>query len=71
MASPGQSAVVCGALPGIATAERVKRPYDLVLVDPPYDHPEIGVILSSVAGLLEPTGVLVLRACPTRGGADG
>ena len=57
----GQSAVVCGALPGIATAERVKRPYDLVLVDPPYDHPEIGVILSSVAGLLEPTGVLVLE----------
>ena len=56
-----QSAVVCGALPGIATADRVKRPYDLVLVDPPYDHPEIGVILSSVAGLLEPTGVLVLE----------
>ena len=56
-----QSTVVCGALPGIATAESVKRRYDLVLVDPPYDHPEIGVILSSVADLLEPAGLLVLE----------
>ena len=56
-----KSVVVCGALPGIVTVQAVKRPYDLVLVDPPYDGPGIGAILSSVATLLQPAGVLVLE----------
>ena len=62
-----QAVVVCGALPGIGTAEMVERPYDLVLVDPPYDDPEIGAILSSVVGVLAPASVLALeRARPVR-----
>ena len=56
-----QAVVVCGALPGIGMAEMVKRPYDLILIDPPYDDQEIGTILSSVVGVLAPDGVLVLE----------
>ena len=56
-----QAVVVCGALPAAADHLDMVEPFDLVLLDPPYDDPEIGAILSSVACRLRPTGVLVLE----------
>ncbi len=36
-------------------------PFDLVLLDPPYDAPDIGAILTAAAGHLRPQGLLVLE----------
>ena len=56
-----QATVLCGSLLGVTKLELVQNPYDLVLIDPPYDASEIGAILSSVAGVLAGNGILVLE----------
>jgi 16S rRNA (guanine(966)-N(2))-methyltransferase RsmD len=45
----------------LARAASGHRPFDLVLVDPPYDAPGIGDVLGAIAkqGLIAPGGVLV------------
>ena len=52
--------VVCGALPGVAN-DVLAQVLDLVLLDPPYDDPQIDAILSAVAPRVAPEGVLVLE----------
>ncbi len=53
--------VVCGRLP---EALGHTRPgcYDVVVLDPPYDAPEIGDILSAVRTRLARDGILILEA---------
>ena len=52
--------VICATIPPV-DRDRLSTPFDLVLLDPPYDAPEIGDILSSVGVCLTETGVLVLE----------
>lgn len=37
------------------------QPYDLVLLDPPYDHDDLATVLASVAVRLSATGTLILE----------
>lgn len=51
----------------------VTQRFELVLLDPPYEHADLESILSSVAGRMVPEGVIVLeharrRAAPERAG---
>lgn len=52
--------VICGTLPAVADEDLHDR-FELILLDPPYDDPEIGAILSAVGGRLSDTGVVVLE----------
>ena len=52
--------IVRGAIPAV-TDDCMRGPFDVVLVDPPYDDPEIDAILSSVGACLADHGVLVLE----------
>lgn len=60
----------------LARAGSGHRPFDLVLVDPPYDAPGIGDVLAAIAqqGLIAPGGVLVWehdrRSPPAPAGFD-
>ncbi len=49
-------------------------PFDIVVLDPPYDHPDVGAWVERAAALVAPGGVLVLehawrRAPPAAAGA--
>lgn len=57
----GRSEVVCGTLPGIMSDESIVGFFDLILLDPPYETPEIDAILSVVGRRLFPRGLLVLE----------
>ena len=48
-------------LPAALERHTQGRPFDLVLLDPPYGAPDIGAILTAAAGRLEPQGLLVLE----------
>jgi len=56
-----RAVVVLEALPGAADRAELGDPFDLILLDPPYDDPQIGAILSSIAPRLRPGGTLVLE----------
>ena len=53
--------VVCDRLPEALGHTRPGR-YDVVVLDPPYDAPEIGDILSAVRTRLARDGILILEA---------
>lgn len=57
----GQVTVVCSPLPRAATDPALRVPFDVALVDPPYDTRELDAILSAVAGRLAASGLLVLE----------
>ena len=56
-----QTVVVVDTLPGAATHAELAVPFDLILLDPPYDDPQIGAILSAIAPRLRRGGTLVLE----------
>lgn len=53
--------IVRGPLPQVVDDGRLADTYDVILLDPPYDNPEIGAILSAVGRRLAGGGVLVLE----------
>ena len=53
--------IVRGALPDVVDDGRLAGTYDVILLDPPYDSPEIGAILSAAGRRLAGGGVLVLE----------
>ncbi len=53
--------IVRGVLPAVVDDDRLADSYEVILVDPPYDDPEIGAILSAVGRRLAGGGVLVLE----------
>ena len=55
------AAIVRGALPGVLGHSSASGRFDLVLLDPPYDHPRIGAILSAAGEKLTVDGRLVLE----------
>jgi len=57
----GLTELVVGSLPAVATREELRDPFDLILLDPPYEAPEIGAILSAMAQSLTVNGTLVLE----------
>ena len=57
----GHTVIVQGALPAAASHTELATPFDLILLDPPYDDPQIGAILSSIAPRLKRGGTLVLE----------
>lgn len=52
--------IVCGAMPSVI-ADGSDARFHLILLDPPYDDPRIGAILSAVGGRLAQEGLLVLE----------
>ena len=56
-----QAVVVVDSLPGAASRVELADPFDVILLDPPYDDPQIGGILSAIASQLRPGGILVLE----------
>ena len=56
-----RSVIVQGALPGVLGHSSAWGRFDLVLLDPPYDHPRIGAILSAAGERLAVNGRLVLE----------
>ena len=59
----GRGTIVTGSLPGALGRAAPGRPFDLILLDPPYAYPEaeIGAILSAAARRLAPHGRVVLE----------
>ena len=57
----GQTVVVVDTLPGAENHAALADPFDLILLDPPYDDPQIGAILSVIAPRLRRGGTLVLE----------
>ena len=57
----GNTVIVEGALPAVAGHTALAEPFDLILLDPPYDDPQIGAILSSITPRLRREGTLVLE----------
>ena len=57
----GVTELVVGELPAVATRQNLGEPFDLILLDPPYETPEIGAILSVMAQHLRVNGTLVLE----------
>ena len=53
--------IVQGPLPDVADDGRLAAAYDVILLDPPYDNPDIGAILSAAGRRLAGGGVLVLE----------
>jgi 16S rRNA (guanine966-N2)-methyltransferase len=53
--------IVRGAAPDAVTAARLGGPFDLVVLDPPYDAPWIADTLRAVATLVTPAGRVVLE----------
>ncbi len=53
--------IVRGPLPEAAGDRRLPGRFDVILIDPPYDDPEIGAILSAVTARLAEGGVLTLE----------
>jgi 16S rRNA (guanine(966)-N(2))-methyltransferase RsmD len=56
-----RSVIVRGPLPGVLGRSDAAGPFDLVLLDPPYEHPRIGAILSAASECLAADGWLVLE----------
>lgn len=56
-----RTVVVIDALPGATAHAALADPFDLILLDPPYDDPRIGGILSAIAPRLKRGGTLVLE----------
>lgn len=56
-----QAVVLVDSLPRAASRAELSEPFDLILLDPPYDAPEIGTILSAIAPRLRRGGILVLE----------
>jgi 16S rRNA (guanine966-N2)-methyltransferase len=56
-----QTVVVIDTLPAAAAHAALADPFDLILLDPPYDDPKIGGILSAIAPRLKRGGTLVLE----------
>jgi 16S rRNA (guanine966-N2)-methyltransferase len=56
-----QAAVVVDTLPDAVDNVELTDLFDLILLDPPYDDPEIGEILSAIASRLRRGGVLVFE----------
>ena len=56
-----RSEVICGTLPGVMKGEEIAGCFDLILLDPPYESPQIDAILSVVGRRLLPGGLLVLE----------
>ena len=58
-----RAAIVNGTLPGALARAAPGRPFDLILLDPPYAYPDaaLGAILSAAAQRLAPAGRLVLE----------
>ena len=57
----GATQLVVGEFPAIATRRKLGDPFDLILLDPPYETPEIGAILSVMVERLKVNGMLVLE----------
>ena len=57
----GITQLVVGELRAVATRQKLGDPFDLILLDPPYEAPEIGAILSVMAQHLRINGTLVLE----------
>tara|TARA_Y100000588_G_C13776050_1_gene720277 strand:- start:250 stop:666 length:417 start_codon:yes stop_codon:yes gene_type:complete len=57
----GVAQLVVGSLPEVATRQELGDPFDLILLDPPYETPEIGAILSAMSRSLRANGTLVLE----------
>ena len=53
--------VVLGFLPSTLKHDNLPKNFDLILLDPPYDEPEIDNILSGVGSRLSLNGMLVLE----------
>lgn len=53
--------IVRGALPDVVDDGRLTGSFDVILVDPPYDDPAIGAILSALGRRLAGGGVLALE----------
>jgi 16S rRNA (guanine966-N2)-methyltransferase len=53
--------IVRGAAPEAVTAARLGGPFDLVVLDPPYDAPWIAETLRAAAALVTPAGRVVLE----------
>lgn len=51
--------VVCDTFPAAVRSPLLETPFDLVLLDPPYDAQGIDVILSALAGCVNSEGLLV------------
>ncbi len=56
-----QAVVLVDSLPRAVSRVELSEPFDLILLDPPYDAPEIGAILSAIAPRLRRGGILVLE----------
>ena len=56
-----QTVVVNASLPDAVSRAELAAHFDLILLDPPYDDPLIGAILSAVAPRLQRGGTLVLE----------
>ena len=53
--------IVRGTLPDVIDHGTLQGDFDLILLDPPYDDPSIGAILSAVGQRLAEEGVLILE----------
>ncbi len=56
-----RSRVILGSLPAAMAAPDFPELFDLILIDPPYDDPQIGAILSALGGALGSGGTLVVE----------
>jgi 16S rRNA (guanine966-N2)-methyltransferase len=54
-------AIVVDDFVGVTARRPLPGPFDLVLLDPPYDDPNIGAALEEAAGLVRPGGLVVLE----------
>ncbi len=57
----GVAQLVVGSLPAVATRQELGEAFDLILLDPPYEAPEIGAILSAMTRSLRENGTIVLE----------
>jgi 16S rRNA (guanine(966)-N(2))-methyltransferase RsmD len=67
------AAEACAIIRGDFLAVRVAPPFDLVLLEPPYDIEDLPAVMDRAAGLVAPAGRIVLehsrrRASPERAG---
>jgi 16S rRNA (guanine(966)-N(2))-methyltransferase RsmD len=56
-----ESEILRGDVLTLAARRPVAGPFDVIVLDPPYDVPQLPTVLSAVAGLLAPGAVLVLE----------
>jgi 16S rRNA (guanine966-N2)-methyltransferase len=53
--------IVCGEAAGLSARRDLGGPFHLVLLDPPYDAPDILDILTAVSAVVRPGGLVVLE----------